>query len=578
MEKKATRRVPWLVWMLARFLAAVGLVSRSSRFSWMTRGGCSSPRRLPKVKDSDLDLVQMGRESELREWKAKLRRDLYVLRLIKGCLAVSAVGLVVGGLYVYRQGFGNYRRLCSKQRSYTATLAGNGFMTPYEPYIGAFAELMSGHGGRDVTQDPETGLNVRRLQHTCAEALKFEQVGLLFLTHEPVKNEAAWRKWFEGARGRIPFGHGRLGKCLNGIGAGGNPVDLMDMSGLVGACGVDQEAANPIESQFLFDVWVHLKKGEDSKMFRGSIFESSLIPDQYRVDSTWGGHSLIDATRVLFAAALANPFVSKMVLVSDSDVPLYGPLMVYKQLLSEPKSRVNACNTTTGWDRDLYRLRHDFIEEGISEELWRKSWQWTALERRHVHLVVQDTYVDEIFRSLCRPRWDAEWCDFRVCYSDEHYIPTLLAKHGLDHETDCSGELTDRDWSRVAPTSAHPYEYKANDISEELFESLRHPERKGCEQAMEIQSGLSGHFTTADRLVAKASQGRAWRPSEGGRVDTCQLVRDVTFNRIPSYLPLNSRCPLLARKFSRETADLVDALAGWMYGEVGRVDVPEGPM
>jgi len=195
----------------------------------MTRGRCSSPRRLPKVKDSDLDLVQMGRESELREWKAKLRRDLYVLRLIKGCLAVSAVGLVVGGLYVYRQGFGNYRRLCPKERSYTETLAGNGFMTPYEPYIGAFAELMSGHGGRDATQDPETGLNVRRLQHTCAEALKFEQVGLLFLTHEPVKNEAAWRKWFEGARGRIPFGHGRLGKCLNGIGAGGNPVDLMDM-------------------------------------------------------------------------------------------------------------------------------------------------------------------------------------------------------------------------------------------------------------------------------------------------------------------------------------------------------------
>ena len=32
----------------------------------------------------------MGRESELREWKAKLRRDLYVLRLIKGCRRDSA--------------------------------------------------------------------------------------------------------------------------------------------------------------------------------------------------------------------------------------------------------------------------------------------------------------------------------------------------------------------------------------------------------------------------------------------------------------------------------------------------------
>ena len=562
-KNKASGNVSWLAWLLARLLAIVGNACRSSRFSWDRN---SSPRRLSKLKHSDLDLVHLGRESALREGKARLTRDLCLLMPIKGWLAITAIGLVMGGMYLYNES-GNL--WCSAVKAKKKVLADElGFMTPYEPYVAAFSEMTFGNAGPGGSREPVAEMSAqRRGQYMCAKALMFEQVGLLFLTHERVKNEAAWRRWFDGARGRLPLGRGRLDECLRGMKTGEHM--MMDLADLAGACGVDPEASNPIDSQFLFDVWVHLKKGEDKAMFRGSIFEGSLVPDHYRVDSTWGGHSLIDATRVLFAAALTNPFVSKMVLVSDSDVPLYGPSMVYNQLLAESKSRVNACNTTEGWDRDLYRLRYDFIEQGVSKDMWRKSWQWVALERRHVQLVVQDIHVDAIFRSLCRPRWDHDWCDFRVCYSDEHYIPTLLAMHGLENETDCAGELTDRDWSRVEPTSAHPWEYRANDISEVLFENLRHPELIGCDRSMLIKSGLSGHFTTVERLVAKASRGDASGLSGGGPVDICQLARDIAFNRIPSYVALDSRCPLLARKFSEETADLVEALAGWLFEDRG---------
>ena len=31
--------------------------------------------------------------------------------------------------------------------------------------------------------------------------------------------------------------------------------------------------------------------------------------------------------------------------------------------------------------------------------------------------------------------------------SDEHYLPTLLAVHGLDAQTDCTGVLTHSDWT-----------------------------------------------------------------------------------------------------------------------------------
>ena len=50
--------------------------------------------------------------------------------------------------------------------------------------------------------------------------------------------------------------------------------------------------------------------------------------------------------------------------------------------------------------------------------------------------------VDAIFRSSCRRRWDPQWCTHRICYPDEHYLPTLLAWHGADNESDCTGELT----------------------------------------------------------------------------------------------------------------------------------------
>ena len=531
----------WIGQKLARLLLSVGITY-----------GSSSPRRKIKVKHSDANLVQLGLESAARESLVGVRAAFYLRGLAK-IFATILVGLATIKLLLYKgPALVNNKLWCSAVKAKKKVLADEeGFMTPYEPYSRAHAMLQFAQ---------PSVVDGRQGQYMCATTLKFEQIGLLFLTHERVRNEAAWRRWFTGARGRIPLGRGRMGRCLRDMEV---LEDYVDLAG----CRADPEETNPISSQFLFDVWVHLKKGEDRGMFRGSIFESSLIPDEYRIDATWGGHSLIDATRVLFAASLANPLVSKMILVSDSDVPLYGPLMMYNQLMSEKKSRVNACNTTEGWDRNEYRLRYDFIERGISWETWRKSWQWVGLERRHAHLVVQDTEIDSIFRLLCRARWDHDWCDFRVCYSDEHYIPTLLAMHGLDNETDCTGELTDKDWSRVKSTDAHPWEYKVKEISEVLFEKLRHPELVGCERSMLIQSGLSGHFTTAERLIAKASRTDAAKANRGEPVDVCKLARDATYNRMPSYVPLGSRCPLLARKFSHETADVVEALSGWIFGE-----------
>ncbi len=52
----------------------------------------------------------------------------------------------------------------------------------------------------------------------------------------------------------------------------------------------------------------------------------------------------MDAVRAMLAAALAQPRNSQFVLLSESEVPLYPAVVVWRQLQGETKSRINACS------------------------------------------------------------------------------------------------------------------------------------------------------------------------------------------------------------------------------------------
>ena len=285
---------------------------------------------------------------------------------------------------------------------------------------------------------------LKRPVDMCALKLGFGQIALLYLLKGNVMfHEDMWRSWFVASAGKIPI-------LQQGQMCRGKKLANMDTNDLNRYCHVQDKQVSKgkvIEKQHLYDVWVHIPRYVDANIVDSSIFAPYVLPKEFRVDANWGSHSLIDATRVLYAAALTNPLNSKFVLISEADVPLYSSLVVYRQLVSEEKSRINACNVTVSKDwswnpNEGYRLRPDMLEAGMSPEMWRKSWQWTSLLRKHARSVVQDRDIDDLFRTYCRPRWDESWCDFRVCYSDEHYIPTLFSSLGLDNETDCAGELT----------------------------------------------------------------------------------------------------------------------------------------
>ncbi len=60
--------------------------------------------------------------------------------------------------------------------------------------------------------------------------------------------------------------------------------------------------------------------------------------------ASWGSITLIDALRSLLAAALEEPSNQKMMLISESGIPLFAPQLVYSQLIQEEASRLNSCS------------------------------------------------------------------------------------------------------------------------------------------------------------------------------------------------------------------------------------------
>lgn len=57
----------------------------------------------------------------------------------------------------------------------------------------------------------------------------------------------------------------------------------------------------------------------------------------------WGRHSLVAATRHLMTRALEEPLNQKSILLSEAGIPLYTGLTLYHQLITEERSRINAC-------------------------------------------------------------------------------------------------------------------------------------------------------------------------------------------------------------------------------------------
>ena len=170
----------------------------------------------------------------------------------------------------------------------------------------------------------------------------------------------------------------------------------------------------------------------------------------------------MEATRYLLMEAFKEPLNQRFVLVSESDIPLYDPLTLYSELMSDSLSRINAWpGPGTGADRWSPRMEvsggrptyqkwelvglgglpnsrgvddllpaQPTVKRGylcvclqspeLNRTLWRKSAQWFTLIREHAAVVLDDVSIFRSFQAHCNGYgWDADLNATRGCYSDE---------------------------------------------------------------------------------------------------------------------------------------------------------------
>ena len=401
-------------------------------------------------------------------------------------------------------------------------------------------------------------------------ALGQPTVALLFLTASDVPHAGTWAAWLRAASGLVradclardvcgaaaPAGGGAAGA---GPAAGSPPGRRLAapadaspsleaareaaLAGLAAGAGAPPAPGAPaLASQSLFTVYVHTPPNITLKP--SSPFAGREVAG--RVRASWGDHSIVEATRILLRAALADPRNQRFVLLSEADAPLYSAAATYAQLMGEVTSRVDACVDPLK-DRSLARFTPRMETPHFKEKDWRKSSQWFTLNRRAAEAIGADEEIAASFRQNCVNGWDEDRQDNRWCHSDEHYIPTALAALGLSNETDCVGGAMAVDWSAGG---AHPATYWHHDISGDLIERQRASD-DSCEPQAAFDAAAP-LFVRLDQLPAAAPPPCAWS----------RLPLTPPAPGVPTRVPvLPPRCTLFSRKFVREVAERLLGLA-----------------
>jgi hypothetical protein len=145
------------------------------------------------------------------------------------------------------------------------------------------------------------------------------------------------------------------------------------------------------------------------------------------------------------------------------------------------------------------------------------------------------------FEAHCWNGWDGDYRRWRDCFSDEHYLSTLLAHSGASEETvpSMSG-VAAVDWSRGGP---HPYSYLPDDIQPALVkDKLRTGEGCGNEGHDRLQAAAWRTFVAADEVDADSA--------------VCEVAREEQ-KAEGGFEPLAPVCSLTARKFGEDTTQLV---------------------
>ncbi|KAE9604887.1 hypothetical protein Lal_00036891 [Lupinus albus] len=206
------------------------------------------------------------------------------------------------------------------------------------------------------------------------------------------------------------------------------------------------------DNEGFYSIYLHQDPSYKDKVSEDSVFYGRKVPSQHVV---WGTTSMIDGEKRLLANALLDSSNQRFVLLSETCIPLFGFKTIYIYLINSKLSYVNSFYDPTKDCKGRYNPKMSPI---INITNWRKGSQWFEIHRNLAINIVHDTKYYPMFNKYCLPR----------CYSDEHYIPTLV--HMMYSEFNSNRTITWVDWSIRGP---HPRKYVWGDINDELMNKIR---------------------------------------------------------------------------------------------------------
>ncbi|XP_050203305.1 glycosyltransferase BC10-like [Mercurialis annua] len=202
-----------------------------------------------------------------------------------------------------------------------------------------------------------------------------------------------------------------------------------------------------------YSVYVHSNPSFNGSLPNSdSVFHQRIIPSK---EVQWGMITLVEAERRLLANALLDFSNQRFVLLSESCIPLFNFSTIYNYLINSTKSYVQVYDLPNAVGRGRYNPK---MKPTIRLDQWRKGSQWFEMDRELAVEVVSDRKYFPLFHKLCKGS----------CYSDEHYLPTLVyIKYGM---RSTNSTLTWVDWSKGGP---HPNRFGKMSVNAEFFESIR---------------------------------------------------------------------------------------------------------
>lgn len=169
----------------------------------------------------------------------------------------------------------------------------------------------------------------------------------------------------------------------------------------------------------------------------------------------WGKTNMIEGERRLLANALLDFSNDHFVLLSESCIPMFNFQTIYNHLLFSTATFVECYDQPGPVGRGRYS---DKMAPAIRLRDWRKGSQWFEINRELAIRVVSDRVFFPLFKKHCKP----------PCYSDEHYLPTLVyMKH---RQKNSNRTLHWVDWSKGGP---HPSKFGRYDITVDFLKRLR---------------------------------------------------------------------------------------------------------